>query len=188
MASSDSVGLLADFQIIETLHFTIRYASTLSNKTSWYDGPAPSWVPVYAHTTDPEAKEWFRYQPNIFMVTNGSVLIQNKKHPDFIFTKGQGTSMTRSKTIYKLTAIEDNTSWFCLIPKKNMIYQRSIMSLNSGDTISETNNQETFYFVATGKININTTDRQTFSLIKFGANEVVNLTALEDSYLIKIWE
>ena len=85
-------------------------------------------------------------------------------------------------------ALEDGTAWFCVSPKKQIIYNRSVIMVNTGDTYIDTSEKEVYYFVASGKTFINGTEKTPLNYIKISANTQVLITAEEDSYLIKVWE
>ena len=179
--------IFADFQVIDTPEFNIFYAAYMQAGTVWFDGSVPDWVPLYPGATDPE-KDWWYYQPNVFMVNRGSVGVQSAKHSDLVFTKGQGTASNRPKTRSKLTALEDGTSWFCIAPKKQIIYNRAVVVINQGETYTDTLEKDVYYFVSHGKVTVDNKEKTQLSYFKVLANNQVSVLANEDSYIIKVWE
>lgn len=180
--------LYANFQTIQTSKFTILYGVSLKKDTMWFDGPVPSWVPQYPDTT--EGWDWLYYQPNIFLVTKGSVTIENNKleYP-MTLQKGQGMYEVRSATRLKLTAIEDDTDWICMIPKDEVIYNRSLIKLLENETMTvSAKDADYYYFVADGTVTINGTERMKLDLVKVAAGVELNIAASKDSFIFQIWE
>ena len=180
------LGIYADFQVIDTPDFYIWYSAGMHAGTVWFDGPVPSWVPKYPGLD--ETIDWLYYQPNMFMITKGKIEAKNSKHIDIVYTPGQGVAVSRSKTRYKLMALEDGTSWFCVSPKKKIIYNRSVIMVNQGETYTDTSEKDMYYFVSSGKTTINGVEKSPLNYMKVLANTQVTIIGEEDSYLIKIWE
>lgn len=180
--------LYANFQTIQTSKFTILYGVSLKKDTMWFDGPVADWVPKYPSTE--EGWDWLYYQPNIFLVTKGSVIIENNKmeYP-ITLQKGQGMYEVRSGTRFKLTATQDDTDWICMIPKDQIIYNRSLIKLiESETTMIPAKDVDTYYFVADGTVTINGTERTKFDMVKVAAGVELNIAASKDSFIFQIWE
>lgn len=178
----------ANFQSIDTPKFIIAYAVALMKDTVWFDGPIPGWVPKYPGT-DAEW-DWVYYQPNMFLVTKGSVKAENNKLQfPTVFEKGQGLYEIRSSTRYRLTANEDDTHWVCIMPKDNIIYKRSLVKLIEGDTnVITAKETDTYYFIADGKVTLNGIERVKMDVIKVGPGVELNVSALKDTLILQIWE
>lgn len=175
--------LYANFQTTEFPAFRLIYGTLLKDFT-WFDGPVPEWVPKYTDSSD----ESVYFQPSIFLVTQGSVKFENRKLND-IFSKGQGLSSIRMSGRYRMSALEDNTSMICMTPKNKIIYNRSLINLNANEEYAiEAQDTNVYYFVASGKITINGVEKSQTNMINVEANIPVNIQAIEDSYVIKIWK
>jgi hypothetical protein len=180
--------LYANLQTIDTSKFYITYGLALVKDTMWFDGTIPAWVPKYPGT-DAEW-DWMYYQPNIFLVTKGSVKSENNKMAfPTIIEKSQGLYEVRSNTRYKLSAMEDDTHFVCLMPKDNIIYKRCLIKLieNESNTIAP-KEMDTYYFIADGKATLNGIERVKMDMIKVEAAVELNISALKDSLIIQVWE
>jgi hypothetical protein len=176
--------LYANFQNTEFPAFNVFYGTCLLKDTTWFDGPVADWVPKYTDSPN----KFLYFQPIIFLVTQGSVKFENKKCND-IFTKGQGLSSVRMSGRYRMSALEDNTSIVCMTPKNKVIYNRTLINLNSNEEYKiEAQDTNVYYFVASGKITINGVEKSQTNMINVEANIPVTIQAIEDSYIIKIWK
>lgn len=175
-------------QVIEYADFSVVYLSSLRANSVWYEGEAASWLPAYPGS-EGEHADYNVYDDAIFLVVSGKINTQNSKHHDVEYVAGQGMHMTRSKTRYRITALEDKTTSVCLKPKNQIIYNRSLVTLNAGETTTlEIVPAVSHYFIAKGKVKINGIEKSGFQMIKFPANEAITVECLEDCYVLRAWE
>jgi len=171
-------------QNIQYADFTASYLSSLRQNSIWYMEASPDWVPAYTTLNDYEV-----YDHLISVVVSGSVLSENSKHEPKIHVGGSPINTTRSKTVYKCTSLEDDTTIISLFPEKNIIYNRELYKFETGQSFTfPLNQKETYFFVAKGVVSINGNERGPFHMLKFSAGETLNLTCSEASYVIRIWE
>jgi len=170
-------------QIIDYADFTAYYLSSLRANSIWYIDAAPDWLPAYNNS------EFLVYDNQISFVTSGSLKAENNNHEEKIHVEGSPINISRSKSIYKCTSLEDNTTAISLYPKKNIIYNRELYKFETGQSFTfPLNQKETYFFVAKGVVSINGNERGPFHMLKFSAGETLNLTCSDASYVIRIWE
>lgn len=168
--------------------FTISYLHAAKKGSVWYEGPAPDWAQPYPYS-EGEHAEYNVWDNCIFLLINGKMSTESRRHHSVKYVAGQGMHMTRSKGRYKITTLEDNTESVCITPHKKIVYQRSLASLNPEEIIQfPTVASESFCFVAKGKIKINQTETQAFDMIKFEPNQPVTIECIEQCYVLRMWE
>lgn len=175
-------------QVIEYADFSVSYLSSLRANSVWYEGPAADWLPPYPGS-EGEHAEYNVYDDSIFLVISGKISTRNMKHHDVDYVAGQGMHMTRSKTRYRIVTLEDATTSVCLKPKAKIIYERSLVSLNAGETTRiDPMYRDNQFFIAKGKVKINGIERTPFHMMKVVANTPITIECLEECYVLRMWE
>ena len=176
----------AHFLNVEFPHFLAIYGHNEKGLV-WFEGTSPEWCKPYPGAEN----EHVYYNHNIFLVTEGSVQVENKHLPTspHVFTQGEGLSVARMNSRYKLTTLEDNTCWICLTPKEEIIYNRALINLEAGQTLKvEPSSDTTHYLIASGKVKMNGKVKPQIHMSEVKAGVPLLIEALEDSYVIKIWK
>ena len=168
--------------------FNVSYLSAAKKGSVWYERPAPDWIEPYPFS-EGEHAEYNVWDNCIFLLLKGKVSTESRRHHSVNYVAGQGMHMTRSKERYKITTLEDNTESVCIYSTKKLIYNRSLVSLNSGEQVTLNGlDKESFYFVAKGKVQINDKESQAFDMITVKEKESVTVKCIEDCYVLRIWE
>lgn len=175
-------------QFLNFEDFTISYLHAEKKGSVWYEGTSPEWAEPYPYS-EGEHAEYNVWDNCIFLLISGKMSTESRRHHSVKYVAGQGMHMTRSKGRYKITTLENNTESVCITPNKKIIYQRSLASLNSGESIKfPVVSSESFCFVAKGKVKINGKQTQAFDMIKYEPNEIVEINCIEQCYVLRMWE